>query len=149
MKTVKYTIIAAIIIILAVVFLLHNKHDGSKVILPNGKVVIIQVAESIDEQKKGLSGRTTLGVNEGMLFIFNTKLIPNFWMKDMLMSIDIIWISDNKIVDLSSELVPESYPDNSYSPQYPVNSVLEVNAGFIKKNNLKVGDMLDIVGKKQ
>lgn len=149
MKIVKYKLIAIIIIILSLVFLLHNKFFVSKVIFPNGKSVVVQIADSVDEQKKGLSGIKNLDINKGMLFVYQTKLVHNFWMKDMFIPIDIIWISDNKIVDISQGLVPESYPDSTYSPKHPVNKVLEVNAGFVKKNNIKVGDMLDIVIKKQ
>ncbi len=79
-----------------------------------------------------------------MLFVFDKPDIYSFWMKDMLFPIDMIWISeDGKVVYIERDARPESYP-NSFIPDAPAKYVLEVNAGFSEKNNLKVGDKVEI-----
>src|SRR3989344_4302445 len=58
----------------------------------------IEIGDEEAERAQGLSGRKSLAENEGMLFVFGGKDVkPAFWMKDMLMPIDIIWINDRKV----------------------------------------------------
>jgi uncharacterized membrane protein (UPF0127 family) len=65
-------------------------------------------------------------------------------MKDMLFPLDIIWIKDDKIVNLSRNLSPSDNPQNQTDSVWLVNFVLEVNAGFIDNNDIKVGDEVKI-----
>ena len=100
------------------------------------------VADNQTTQEKGLGDRESLPMNEGMLFIFSTSQIYKFWMKDMLFSLDMIWIDENKqVVDITDNISPDTFP-SSFQPSSPVRYVLEVNAGFAEKNNIKVGDNL-------
>lgn len=103
----------------------------------------------------GLSGRQTLGKNEGMLFDFKTpKNDLFFWMKDMLFDIDIIWIADKKIIGITPN-IPSPEKDKgleikdlrlpAYSPPSDVDQVLEVNAGWSEKNKIKIGDEVKLV----
>lgn len=112
----------------------------------NNTVITADLAETLDAQIKGLSGREELGENEGMLFVYSNKKIPTFWMKDMLFPIDIIWIFNNKIIDISENLpIPENGEIKRATPAKEVNYVLEVNAGFAKSNGLKAGDEVQII----
>ena len=111
-----------------------------------------EVADSDAKKQKGLSGRSSLDKNSGMLFIMNNKVIPTFWMKDMKFAIDIIWIlsssgdvKDGKIIqiDKNAEAPKAGTSDsnlNRYSPKSAVDYVLEVNSGYSDSNNIKVGD---------
>lgn len=115
------------------------------------KEIKVTVARSDEERKNGLSGYKNLGENEGMLFVFPDKSEPAFWMKDMLIAIDIIWIVDGKIVKIDKNIpVPQAgSPDASlklYKPGVPISHVLEVNAGFSDKNKIKVGTPIDLSG---
>lgn len=110
----------------------------------------VEIADTLDKREKGLSGRVRLAENEGLLFIFDQKgVYPTFWMKGMLMPIDIIWIKDLKIAKIDKS-VPAPKPataDKSltlYYPDSPIDYVLEVNSGFSDKNNLKAGDTVKI-----
>lgn len=104
-----------------------------------------KLADSASSRKTGLSGVKSLNPNEGMLFVFGSKNVsPSFWMKGMLIPLDIIWINDNQIVKIDKKvLAPDPETDDSdlkvYSSQEPVDYVLEVNSGFSDKNGLKVG----------
>jgi len=95
---------------------------------------IIETAISPEQKQQGLSQRQSLNQDSGMLFIFDQKNKYGFWMKDMNFALDFVWISDDKIVDLS-ENVP-IFKNNQITkiiPKNPVNKVLEINAGMIKQ----------------
>ncbi|MFH1188161.1 MAG: DUF192 domain-containing protein [bacterium] len=112
----------------------------------NNKTITAEVVETLEAQIKGLSGREKLGQNEGMLFVYTDKKIRTFWMKDMLFPIDIIWIADNKIADISENMsIPENGEIKRATPKEKINYVLEVNAGFVENNGLKIGDEVQII----
>lgn len=120
----------------------------NKAITINNTSINVEVADTQEKRVKGLSGRTSLDNNTGMLFVFDTKSINTaFWMKDMLIPLDIIWIKDGKIIKIDKNIpAPASgTPDNKlivYKPNQTVDFVLEVNAGFSDKNSIKVGQSL-------
>ena len=105
-----------------------------------GAKLNIQLADTPEKHRLGLSGRTTLGENEGLLFVFNAVGTPGFWMKDMNFPIDIIWVSQNGSIAGITENIPlESFPKTFSSPS-PILYVIEVNAGWAARNNIRVGD---------
>jgi hypothetical protein len=105
-----------------------------------GRAVKVELAETLEEQSLGLSGRYDLPEGEGMLFIFKTSGEHPFWMKEMNFPIDIIWIAeDGRVVYIKDSATPESFPE-VYKPNEVAKYVLEVRAGFATENNLKVGD---------
>ena len=71
-------------------------------------------------------------------------------MRDMKFSIDIIWIRDNAVVDVSENLPLPVFGNLliEYSPSSNINKVLEVPAEFVKANNIKIGDNLEIADRK-
>lgn len=112
----------------------------------NGKEISVDTARTREEREKGLSGTSSLDKDSGMLFIFeaNSKT-PVFWMKGMLIPLDIIWIKEGKIIriDKNVPILASNTPDNkikTYSAGTFVDYVLEVNAGFSDSNSIKVGD---------
>ena len=112
----------------------------------SGNTIDVEVVDNEISRRKGLSGKTSLKENEGMLFMFEEKNItPSFWMKDMNFAIDIIWIDDGKVAQISENVQPpeKGTPESKlkfYTTNQPIDYVLEVNAGYSKKNNIKVGD---------
>lgn len=106
----------------------------------------VELAQNSREWERGLSLRQTLGELDGMLFIFPRSHIPVFWMKDMHFPIDIIWIKDNIVTDITPNVaVNLSNQLPTYSPHSPINMVLETRAGWVKENNLSIGDTLNIL----
>lgn len=103
----------------------------------------LELAQTPKQWETGLSNRSDLGDLDGMLFIFNHHHVPLFWMKNMQFPIDIIWISDGKVVDITPN-VPVSPSDKlpTYSPREPINMVLETRAGWAVQNNIQLGDTL-------
>lgn len=148
--------IALIIIILAgFLFIFYKKYglnfknSEKKEIWIGTNKIKVEIADEESKRIRGLSGREFLGENEGMLFIFKNKDFHRFWMKDMKIPLDFIWIQENRIVDIMENVLP---PKNStdklsvYFPKEPIDKVLEVNAGWSKKNNIKIGDKVNISG---
>lgn len=110
-------------------------------------IINAEVADSADARKKGLGGRENLPANSGMLFIFPKADYFNFWMKGMKFPIDIIWIEDNKIVSITKNVpAPETGTVDADLPIYtssePIDSALEVNAGFSDLHDIKIGDRI-------
>lgn len=114
----------------------------------NNQIIVVDVVSKPKDRQKGLSGRNSLGINEGMLFVFPKKGNYGFWMKDMVFPIDIIWIADNKIVGIEENVQPESGVEaeflTPYFPPEPVNKVLEVRAGRARLLKAKPGDEVKI-----
>jgi len=111
-----------------------------------GTTLRVRVAQTQEERSQGLSGIPALRKDEGMLYMYP---LPHFYvhsMKDMLFSLDIIWIGeDKKIVDFITDVPPESYPEYSYVNDFLAQYVLEVNAGFFNDTILKLGDSVAFV----
>lgn len=111
----------------------------------NEIVVPVEVADTPQSRELGLGYRDSLPENQGMLFDFNGQKQPvRFWMKGMRFPLDMIFIADGKVVQIYENAEPqEGVPDvnmKGYVSNEPVHYVLEVNAGFVEKNNIKVGD---------
>lgn len=123
-----------------------NSNKNSKIVKINDIEINIEVAKTNTEKSKGLSNREKLDENSGMIFIFEKNSKPAFWMKDTKISLDIIWINDNKIVGVEKNVQPEPNKKDSelkrYSAPSSVDYVLEVNGGFSEKNNIKIGQSL-------
>ncbi len=116
------------------------------------KKLLVEIVDTDESRKLGLSNRTTLSEGDGMLFDFtNTDTsLPSFWMKDMNFDIDIIWINKNKIIGITPN-VPAPNNKNisetllpSYPPPSAITHVLEVPSGWTKKNNIKIGNDVKI-----
>lgn len=116
------------------------------------KKISVTALKDDKEREKGLSGVTSLDKDSGVLFVFdNPTKAQTFWMKGMLIPIDIIWIKDEKIVKIDKDVpVPDpETPDEKlqrYSAGIPVDFVLEVNGGFSNTNSFKVGDSFTFSG---
>lgn len=122
----------------------------TKIVLVNGREVKVEVADTDEKRKVGLAGRQKLDENTGMLFVFNPQNVnPVFWMKDTLVALDLIWINDGKVVKIDANVQPPKpgTPDaqlTKYSPNQPVDYVLEVPAGFAAIHTTMVGDPVDL-----
>lgn len=101
-----------------------------------------EMAETLWEQTRGLMGRKYLGDFEGMLFVFNDEARRSFWMKNTFIPLDLIFISqDKKIVEIKPNFVPCLVGECPvYRSQLPAKYVLEVNAGFCERHQIKIGD---------
>jgi uncharacterized membrane protein (UPF0127 family) len=106
--------------------------------------VNVTVADDDAERKQGLGGIRELGEKEGKLFIFEKSARHGFWMKDMIIPIDIIWVDDNlKVVFIAENVQPDTYP-SIYAPTSDARFVLETNAHFVSSFRVSVGDLVTL-----
>jgi len=111
----------------------------------------VEVADDSAKRIKGLSGRPFLEAGTGMLFIFEKEERFRFWMREMEISLDMVWIGSNcRVVDVS-ENVPFPDPDTPlddlprYSPESTAKYVLEINGGESADLGLGIGDRVEFV----
>ena len=103
----------------------------------------LRIAKTPQELEKGLGYIASLPEKEGMLFVMNKFSYHAFWMKGMEFPLDFIWIAGNKIVDITENVSVSNDPNPAIiRSQKPSNFVLEVNAGFVQRHRVKVGQSI-------
>jgi hypothetical protein len=121
-----------------------KRHFADVVILSGRKQIALkaEVADSWIKKTIGLMGRKGLGEREGMLFVFGREGRLKFWMRNMLMPLDMIFISgDWRVADFVENAEPcGKLLCRSYKPEVPARYALEVRAGFVKKYGIGKGD---------
>ncbi len=126
----EYRIAAGLIFgILAFCFLIWNQYEDKNIqnAWIGGHWYALEVAETPEEKTRGLSEREHICLHCGMIFIFPEPIEPSFWMKDMRFSIDILWLSDDRVVAKHENL---PYPSlETFRPPTPVTKVIELPAG--------------------
>ncbi|OGG28028.1 hypothetical protein A3A59_06300 [Candidatus Gottesmanbacteria bacterium RIFCSPLOWO2_01_FULL_42_10] len=127
-------------------FLLKPAEPQNQATVKIGNTIYkVDIADTEVEREQGLSGRPSLARDSGMLFVFPEKRPYAFWMKDMQFPLDFIWIADNQIADMTASVpVPSGNNLPTYQPQVPVDLILEINAGEIKKQGFQIGQKVDI-----
>ncbi len=125
----------------------RKKADPPKVRI-NGTTWLAELAMTDAKRLRGLSGRTHLGENAGMLFIFPDAQKRSFCMRDCEIPLDIAFIGPDLRVRNTATMTVE--PDRAGLRQYhsagPAQYVLEVPAGALGKANVQVGDLVELLG---
>jgi YVTN family beta-propeller protein len=118
----------------------NNNNNNSSVVAR----IFVEVPDDREEFARGLMFRKHLPWNSGMLFAFDDEEPRRFWMKNTLIPLDMIFVdSSSKIIDIKENVPPckqEECP--TYPSKEPAQYVLEVNAGFVQENGVKIGDRL-------
>ena len=120
----------------------QNDNDNSQIRLEiNRKKFTFEVAKSEEKKQKGLAGIKSLDPNKGMIFIFDKSDYLQFWMKDTLIPLQILFINGCEIVDAQETKVGEdpSNPQIIYKSKAPADKAIEVNQNTFEE---------DIVGQK-
>ena len=101
----------------------------------------IEIANDDAERAQGLMYRDTMDENNGMLFLMEIQEPQSFWMKNTILSLDIIYVdADKRIVSISKNCKP--YSLEPILSEKPAMYVVEVNAGYTSKYGIKVGDLI-------
>lgn len=102
----------------------------------------VELALSDEEKLKGLQHRDQLDKDRGMLFVLDGRTPQNFWMKETLISLDMLWLDyDGKVLYIEHAAVPcEQDPCPVYGPGVAASYVLEINAGQAAQLDIRVGD---------
>ncbi len=101
-----------------------------------------EVALTPEQQIRGLMFRKSLPENDGMLFVFPTKQIVSMWMKNTYIPLDMIFFDDTrKVVHIHQNARPHDL--TIISSLVPATGVLEVNAGFVRKHHITLGNQIN------
>ncbi len=77
----------------------------ARILMPNGSIIMAEVADTPDKRARGLMYRTSLAPEHGMLFQFPELGYWTFWMKNTKIPLDIIWLDNTgKIIHIESEV---------------------------------------------
>ncbi len=103
------------------------------------RLILVEVAKTQAQRQRGLQKRAALKKNQGMLFIFKKEGFHSFWMKDTYIPLDLAFIdSRHEIVDIQ-QMIPLD-TRLRHRPSKAIKYALEVNAGWMKQNNIQVNE---------
>lgn len=135
--------IIVVVLIVLVAFVFVSKSSQKFVTANIGdKTFKLEVVDSPAKQRQGLSGREGLSELEGMVFVYPESREVCIWMKDMLFSIDALWLDKNQqIVRVENNLEPTTYPE-SFCKE--AKYVIELDKNSVERLNLKTTDKIVI-----
>ncbi len=131
--------------ILIIFFLLwsgcHSSHTSSGRVCFGKNCFVVEVASTSRDRAQGLMFRSSLPENRGMLFVFPRESHQGFWMKNMKLPLDIIWLdSQKRVVSLTENAQPCLESDcPSFYPEKKIRYVLEISSGMAQKKGISVG----------
>ncbi len=139
----KYRTFIFFVSSMSLLVLLSFVGPNTKVCAQNSDCFLLDIANTESSRELGLSGRSSIAQNGGMIFEFDEVGKYCFWMKDMKFPLDIIWLDSNKkIIKIEKDAIPESYPEQ-FCADDTTNYVIELNSGQSAKNNLLIGQKLE------
>lgn len=113
-----------------------------------------EIADDEAERTQGLMHRGDLDDDRGMWFVFEDEALRRFWMKNTLIPLDIMFFNKDlelvRIVEGMQPCIPsESAPGSvtqclTYFSRVPAMYALEVNAGFVEKHGVEVGNTVEL-----
>ena len=110
-----------------------------------GEIVELEVARTPTQQALGLMFRPALPDNRGMLFPFDPPRPVGFWMKNVPVSLDMIFLLEGEVKEIAANVPPCTHePCLTYGPATPIDLVLELRAGRAAQLGLQVGDRISI-----
>lgn len=108
-----------------------------------GETIKLEVARTPEQQALGLMFRESLTDDRGMLFPFQNQRIARFWMKNVPISLDMIFINGDRVIDIEQN-VPgcKSEPCPTYGPETLVDGVIELRGGRAEELGIKIDDKI-------
>ena len=101
----------------------------------------VEIADDPHEQAIGLMHREEMAADHGMLFDFGPPRIVTMWMKNTLISLDMVFVRpDGTVARVAERTEPLSL--KTISSNEPVSHVLELRGGVARLIGLKPGDRL-------
>ncbi len=107
--------------------------------------VNLEVVEQERDWYNGLSNRTNLCPNCGMLFNFFKSSDQTFVMREMNFPLDIVWLNHGLVTGISADLPAEHVePYTPYPSPSAVDEVIELPSGFAAQHGIHVGDTINL-----
>lgn len=113
----------------------------------NGRVILLEVARTPEQQSIGLMNRQDLAADRGMLFVFSPPRPVSFWMKNTIISLDMVFVSNGVVKYIGQQIRPcggDPCPSYGPEPKTDIDGVIELRGGRAAELRLKVGDRLKI-----
>ena len=109
----------------------------------NLHVLVVELAATPQSRACGLSNRTALNENHGMLFVYPGSGLRTFWMKDTWIPLSIAFLDDSgKIINI--EIMSPDQTEERYHSSMPATYALEVNQGWFRLHGIKAGDRVEM-----
>ncbi len=110
----------------------------------------VELASTPAQTERGMMRRTSLDEDKGMLFDMGSTATQSFWMYNTLIPLDAIFFDEQmRVVDIQT-MEPCGQTDPARCPLYvsraPARYVLEVNAGFSERHDVREGDRMRLGG---
>lgn len=109
----------------------------------NDQEIHVALADTKEEHAQGLSGCEFIPEGSGMYFVFEKASGVIFWMKDMAIPIDIVWVKDGKIIGIVPNVQPEPGVADEDLARYKspdiIDGVLELPVGASEALGLTEG----------
>jgi uncharacterized protein len=117
----------------------------AEITIANQHKLKLEVANTPQEQATGLMYRPALPDDQGMIFPMKPARPVQFWMKNVPVALDMVFLHREKIIAIAPQVPPCTTPQcPSYGPQGLVDHVLELRSGRAAELGLKVGDSAKI-----
>ena len=133
------------LLVVATFFILQmpsNAQSTSELTIKSGETLhsfTVEIADTDDLRRLGLMNRETLDENAGMLFDYEQSQSVNMWMKNTLLSLDMLFIDEaGQVLGIARNAAPHS--ERRIGIGAPVRAVLELNAGSAAKLGINPGD---------
>ena len=124
------------------VFFISSNTFSADEIKINNLLSNIEVASNPNDRRKGLMFRKSLPEDHGMFFVWEYRKRQCMWMRNTYIPLNVAYIdTKGKILEIY-EMLPLS--EDSICSKKRVKYALEVNLDWFKRNNVKVGDQIDI-----
>ena len=117
--------------------------QSAAIILPDGRTHLfqIEVADTAAERRVGLMFREELAPDAGMLFIFPDSQPRAFWMRNTLVSLDILYFDEfGRLVSIQANAIP--LDETALPSAGPARYVLEINGGLAAELGIGFGARL-------
>ena len=145
MRKQNYFWIIILIILIVILIFTSTTKVGKREVCFSSSCVEVAIADSSSERAQGLMFISELKDDEGMLFVFDENGKHSFWMKNTLIPLDMIWISEDfEVVHIEKAVPCEEDPCGIYVPEREAKYVLEVRAGWSERNGVGEGDLVEI-----
>lgn len=111
-----------------------------------GKIIQLEVARTPQQQAIGLMNRTSLADDRGMIFLFNPPRPTQFWMKNTLIPLDMVFLRNGVVKSIAQNVPPcKADPCPTYgSATELIDQVIELRGGRAKELGLKAGDRVPV-----
>ncbi len=130
----------------AIAILGHKNQKEQVAVCSQGNCFETKIADDPQKRAAGLMFQKSLGENQGMIFVFPAERVSSFWMKNMQISLDLVWLDKEKRITYlkkNAPPCPQEGPCPLLVPSGDALYVLELRAGVIDGLKIKEGDKFD------